>query len=184
MDLLPALAHAFDHSTKLMGGVQADQLAEPTPCTDWDVQALVRHMTGVVTNIGRGVRGESLLADPNAIELDPDLQAHFRNEADRTLAAWTERGLDGEVNIGAGPMPAQAALGINLLDTSTHSWDLARATGQDAELPDDLAATALAVCQDIVTDEVRGFAGFEPEVPVGGDATPTSRLAAFLGRQP
>ena len=42
------------------------------------------------------------------------------------LAAWTARGLEGQIDIGAGPMPAVAGISINLLDTTTHSWDIAR----------------------------------------------------------
>jgi uncharacterized protein (TIGR03086 family) len=81
-------------------------------------------------------------------------------------------------------MPAQAGLSINLLDTTTHSWDIARATGQDAALPEEVAATALSVGRGIVTDEVRSFAGFDPEISVGDEASSADQLAAFLGRQP
>ena len=184
MDLLDALAQTFDHTTTIVGGVQPEQLDTSTPCRDWDVRALLGHTIGVVVNIGRGVNGEELLADMNAFPLDADIGAQFQSAGEHTLAAWTARGLDGEVNIGAGPMPAPAGLGINLLDTATHSWDIARATGQAAELPDELAATVLSVCQGFLTDEMRTFAGFDPAVPVPADAGPTDQLVAFLGRRP
>jgi uncharacterized protein (TIGR03086 family) len=184
MDLLDALSQTFDHATKVVSGVQVDQLDAPTPCSEWNVRQLLTHTIGVVANVGRGVRGEELLAEMNAYPLETDLGAQFRAEANRTFASWTARGFDGEVNIGAGPMPVPAGLGINLLDTATHSWDLARATGHDANLPDELAATVLAVCQGVITDEIRVYAGFGPAVDVAGDATPTEQLVAFLGRQP
>jgi hypothetical protein len=41
----------------------------------------------------------SLVGDMNSVPLDADLGAQFRTEADRTLAAWTARGLDGEVDV-------------------------------------------------------------------------------------
>ena len=75
-------------------------------------------------------------------------------------------------------------ISINLIDTATHSWDIARATGQDADLPDDLAAVVLAVSEQVVNDDIRRFAGIDPAIPIGADATPTDRLVAFLGRQP
>jgi uncharacterized protein (TIGR03086 family) len=81
-------------------------------------------------------------------------------------------------------MPAHAGIGINLLDTTTHSWDVARATGQRAELPDELATTVLVVAHGIVDDDTRRFAGIAPAVPVAADASPTDQLVAFLGRQP
>lgn len=184
MELLEALSQSFDHTAKIVDGVQPAQLDAATPCREWDLRTLVGHMTGVVVNMGRGANGEELLADLSAFQLDADPAAQFRTEADRTLAAWTARGTDGEVNIGAGPMPVAVAMSINLLDTTTHSWDVARATGQDGNLPDDLAATALSLCQSIVTDEVRGFAGFDPVVALGPDATRTDQLVAYLGRTP
>ena len=184
MELLEALAQTFDHAAKVVAGVRPDQLDYPTPCRDWDVRALVAHTMGVVMNMGRGASGAELLADVNAVLLDFDVGAQFRGETDRTLTAWTARGLDGEVDVGAGPMPARAGIAINLLDTATHSWDIARATGQDANLPDAVAATALAACQSIVTDAARTFAVFDPAVPIAGTAGPTEQLVAFLGRLP
>ena len=184
MELLDALSQTFDHATKVVGSVRADQLDAPTPCRDWDVRALVTHTMGVVQNMARGASGAELLPDINAVPLEADLAAQFRTEADRALAAWTARGLEGEVNIGAGPMPVVAGLSINGLDTATHSWDIARATGQDAGLPDALAAKVLAVSRGFVSDDIRKFAGFDPAVPVGSDASPTDQLVAFLGRRP
>jgi uncharacterized protein (TIGR03086 family) len=184
MDLLDALAQTFDHAAKVVAGVRPDQLDDPTPCRDWDVKALVTHTIVVVMNMGRGASDSELLADMNAVPLDADIGAQFRAEADRTLAAWTAHGLEGDVNVGAGPMPAQVGIEINLLDTATHAWDIARATGQDANLPNEAAATALAACQGIVTDDIRTFAGFDPAVSMSGDASPTDQLVAFLGRQP
>lgn len=184
MDSLDALARTFDHAAMVVAGVRPDQLDDPTPCRDWDVRALVTHMIGVVMNMGRGASGAELLADMNTVPLDAVIGTQFRAEADRTLAAWITHGLEGEVDVGAGPMPAQVGMDINLLDTATHSWDIARATGQDANLPNEVAATALAACRGIVTDDIRKFAGFDPAVPIAGDAGPTDRLVAFLGRQP
>jgi uncharacterized protein (TIGR03086 family) len=132
--------------------------------------------------MGLGASGQPLLADVNAVPVESDLAAQFGSVADTTLAAWRAHGLDGNVNIGAGEMPVAAALSINLLDTGTHSWDLARATGQDATIPDALATTILACARNVVRDDIRSFAGFDPAVAVGADASPTTQLVAFLGR--
>jgi uncharacterized protein (TIGR03086 family) len=183
MELLDALAETFDHTTKVVSGIRPDQRAGATPCGEWDVQALCAHTLGVVMNMGRGASGADLLADVNAVTLDTDLGTQFRAEADRTLAAWRTRGRDDEVNIGAGPMPASVAMSINVLDTATHSWDLARATGQDPNLSDALAEAALECSHRVVRDDIRQFAGFDPAVTVGADAGPTDRLVAFLGRR-
>ena len=184
MELLDALSQTFDHTAAVFGGVRAEQLDATTPCEDWSLRQLLGHTLGVVANMGRGASGEELLADMNGFPLESDLGAQFRKEADRTLAAWKAHGLEGEVNVGAGPMPAQVGISINLLDTATHSWDIARATGQDPNLPDGLARTVLTAGRSVVSDDIRSFAGILPAVPVDADAGPTDQLVAFLGRQP
>lgn len=184
MDLIAALSKTFDHAHSVVGGVNPGHLNNPTPCSEWNVRQLLEHTIGVVDNIGQAVSSGAPPTGPSTAALTGDLAGQFRAAADRTLAAWRSAGLEGETNIGAGPMPRQAAIGINLLDTATHAWDLARATGQPEELPVDVAAMILGICKGVITDEVRGFAGFAPVVAVGADASPTHQLVAFLGRQP
>ena len=182
-DLVQSVEQAFDHTEEVLRGVGPDDFDKPTPCPDWDVRALVHHFVGVVVNMGRGARGEALLAPDEAFTVGDDLAGRFRAEADRTLAAWRAQGLEGQVDVGAGPMPATVAIGVNLVDTSTHTWDVAKATGQAADLPDDLATTVLEVAQGFVP-QVREIVGIDPPVPVPDDAPPTDRLVAFMGRVP
>jgi len=184
MDHLEALAQTFDHTSKVVSGVSDDQLANPTPCREWDVRTLLTHMTGVVANMGRGAGGEALLPDVREYPLRADRSAQFSAEADKALAAWTARGVEGDVNIGAGPMPVMVGMSINLLDTATHSWDIARATDQQADLPDDLAAFVLEAARGVVNDQIRTPERFGAVVTVPPDASPTAQLVAFLGRQP
>ena len=182
METLDALALSFDHMAAVIGGVRADQMSEATPCSEWDVRALLTHAVGVVTNIGNGVRGDEMI-DPNAIALNDDVGAQFKAAAASTLAAWNAAGMDGEANIGAGPMPASMAVGINLVDTTTHAWDIARATGQQEEIPAELATTVLAVAHTFLNDDIRNFAGIGSPIEPAANATPTEKLVAFLGRR-
>lgn len=184
MDLIAALGQTYDHTHGVVAGVGKDQLDKPTPCTEWNVAELLSHTIGVVSNIGSALVSGAPTGTSKEAGLAADLGEQFRTAAEGNLAAWKAAGLDGETDIGAGPMPLQAAISINLLDTATHSWDLARATGQAEELPADLAHLILGVCKGFVTDEIRAFAGFAPAVTVGADASPTHQLVAFLGRQP
>ncbi|MCU1350798.1 MAG: hypothetical protein JWM05_7 [Acidimicrobiales bacterium] len=184
MELLDALAQTFDHASGTIGGVRADQLADTTPCTEWDVRTLLSHLTGVVTNMGLGASGSPLLADTSAFQIGDEPAIQFRSAADGTIAAWTARNLADTVDVGAGPMPAQVAMTINLVDTATHTWDVARATGQPDELPGELGPFVLDLAHGFVNDDVRNFAGIGPAIPVDPAATPTTQLAAFMGRQP
>jgi uncharacterized protein (TIGR03086 family) len=183
VDQYDALAKSFDHAAAVVAAVRPDQLDAPTPCRDWTLRQLVAHTTGTVSSMGLAARGLAP-TNPNDFRLDADPGAQFRAEADRTLAAWRARGLDGQMDVGAGPMPAAVAFGINLADTTTHSWDIARASGQDTEVPADVAQAALDFARSFVNDDVRAFAGFDAPVTLDSSATPAEQLVAFLGRRP
>jgi uncharacterized protein (TIGR03086 family) len=182
MDPRAQLAEAFDHAHQRIVAIRPDQLDNPTPCAEWDVSALLSHTIGVVQKIGDAVAGNPPAAGEFTLADDPATQ--FRAAADAALAAWAGVDLDGVIDIGAGPMPGRAGLSINLLDTATHAWDIARATGQPEPLPEQLAAAVFEACRATISDDVRSFAGFDPAIEVAEDADPTTRLVAFLGRRP
>jgi uncharacterized protein (TIGR03086 family) len=180
MDLLVSLDRTFQHASGVIDGVSPDQLDQPTPCDDWVVRDLLGHMIGVVGQLGATARG----APPPAFELGPDPGVQFRDIARDTLAAWSAPGaLDQTIDGGAGPMPARVLANINLVDTATHSWDLAAATGQPRVLPDDVADAALQASREVVVPALRE-GRFGPPVPVADGAGPTDQLVAFLGRTP
>jgi uncharacterized protein (TIGR03086 family) len=91
--------------------------------------------------------------------------------------------LDKVVDAGPGPMPGRMLAEINLLDTATHTWDIATATGQPAQLPAGVAEAALEASQATISPEIRP-GRFGPEVPAPTAAGPTEQLVAFLGRNP
>ena len=64
-----------------------------------------------------------------------------------------------------------------------HSWDLARGTGADLDLDDDLAERRARRDAQGLTADSRGDA-FGSEVQVGEDASAYDRLVAFAGRDP
>jgi uncharacterized protein (TIGR03086 family) len=180
MELVDSLDHAFRHAHGVIAGVSADQYEQTTPCAEWTVRDLLSHLIGVVAGIGKTAAG----TPPSMFELGSDPAAQFDVAAAATLAAWQAPGtLDREMKGPGGPMPGRVLASINLLDTATHAWDLARATGQDPTLPDDVALAAMDASRMIVTPELRA-GRFAPEVEIADDAAPTDRLVAFLGRRP
>ena len=81
-----------------------------------------------------------------------------------------------------GEQPFESLVGRLLCaDTLIHTWDLARATGQDDRLDEEAAERALDFLTPI-DDAIRGPGGFAPKLkaPPGADAR--ARLLAFTGR--
>ncbi len=180
MELIDALEQTFTHAHGVIGNVRADQYDDPTPCPEWAVRDLLGHAIGVVAGLGAAAAGNP----PSEFALGPDPASQFRQAADTALAAWRAPGVfDKVVDGGAGPMPGRVLAGINLLDTATHTWDIAIATGQPAQLPDSVATTALEVSRATISPEIRP-GRFAPEVSAPSGAGPTEQLVAFLGRQP
>ena len=180
MDVVDALEQTFSHARSVIAGVRADQHDEKTPCVEWTVRDLLAHMIGVVAGLGSAAAG----APAEPFELADDPAAQFEAASTAALAAWRQPGaLDRVIDAGPGPMPGHTLAAINLLDTATHTWDLAIATDQPAALPDDVAAAALDASRMIVNDQLRP-GRFGPEQPAPSGATSTEQLIAFLGRTP
>jgi uncharacterized protein (TIGR03086 family) len=180
MDLIGSLDETFQHAEHVITRIRLEQYSDKTPCVEWTVRDLLEHMMSVAAALGAVAAGRPA----ERFELDADPPAQFRRIAAATLAAWRAPGvLDRTFEFGPGPMPGRALASINLLDTATHSWDLATATGQPATLPEVVARAALEASTMVITDEVR-VGRFGPEVDVPDGASPTDRLVAFLGRTP
>ena len=91
--------------------------------------------------------------------------------------------LSGTCELPFGPAPVQVAARIALLDAVVHGWDVARATGEAADIPDELAEPILAFAPDLLPGAPRGTA-FADEVTTDKPNSASDRLVAFLGRKP
>lgn len=179
------LRAVYDHTAGVIATVRPEHLDRPTPCTEWNVRELLNHTIGVVHGIAGGVRGDAPQGgDAPDFTADPGASAAFAQASESSLAAWGADGVfDGPVNIGAGEMPAEVAIGINMLDTLTHAWDVSEALGNDRSMEPGVAEAVLAASRMVISDEIRP-GRFGPAVDIGDDAPAHDRLAAFLGRHP
>jgi uncharacterized protein (TIGR03086 family) len=83
-----------------------------------------------------------------------------------------------------GSLPLDGAIDqFYTFDIFMHTWDLARATGQDDRLDPDLCATLLAGMEPM-EEVIRNSGQYGPrvEVPAGSDAQ--TRMLGFIGRDP
>lgn len=179
-----ALAGVYAQTRAVIAGTSPDQYDASTPCSEWNVRELLNHTIGVVHGLAGAAAGEAPPEGDPPDFTDGDVVEAFDQAAARSLAAWGADGVvDGTVQVGPNPMPGQVAIGINMLDTLTHSWDLAVATGQDRSADPQIAEATLAAAQMIISDDLRE-GRFGPAVEIAGDAPAHDRLAAFLGRSP
>lgn len=187
-DPRPYCTRAADQMAALIASVRPEQLGRPTPCDEWDVRALLGHVVDATRRfaaLGEGGDGTAMRAPavPEGIPDDGWAKAYGEARADLTAAWSADDLLDGSYALPWGQVPGRVALSGCLLDTVTHTWDLARALEREQPLDEELAAYALAVAEKAVPAERRGgptpFAAVR-SAPEGADAY--GRLAAWLGR--
>ena len=153
-----------------------DQLDGSTPCEEWTVRNLLDHMIDAQEYFAATARGEdaSLPAPFPPPRIGDDPVGAYERIRQETLRAHRQPGALEKT----GP-----SLGIAFVDQLVHGWDLARATGQDATIPEDLAAAAFQMIDGRMPPDRRGQA-FQPEIEVADDAPVQDRLLAYTGRRP
>jgi len=123
------LDRALAQSTQLVTTVTPDQLELGTPCSDWVVRDLLRHMIGGLRNFRAVVAGEQMQKFDIVVD-DDALAGDFRRDAAALIADWREDGvLDRKMTMFGGEMPAMFPLSLQITEQALHSWDLATAIG-------------------------------------------------------
>jgi uncharacterized protein (TIGR03086 family) len=155
----------------------------PSPVAGWTARDVVGHLiewfSGFLSS-GAGIElplGPSVVADPvvawqvycdgvQAVLDDPET-------AHRELT-----------NPHVGTMPLETAIDqIYTPDVFMHTWDLARATGQDDRLDPDFCAQLLGGMEQM-EQVLRDSGQFGTRVVVPGDADAQTKLLGFIGRDP
>jgi uncharacterized protein (TIGR03086 family) len=181
-NLLDQLSRSFAAVGEVISRIRPEQWPAPTPCADWTVRQLVGHL------VGMNCVFTAMLADQPPPHRDrgvPDdeLEQAYRESAALLQVAFSQPGvLDRSYRSPLGSATGAERLQIRLYDLLAHGWDIAHATGQPAQLPDDAAEQALAFARVQLTDDVRP-GRFAPAEIISTQAPALDRLAAFLGRR-
>jgi len=160
------------------------QYAAPTPCSAWTVLDVLNHLVETLDRYGalaRGVppvEGEVCVYE-NPIEMFPAMAASTR-------AAFAVRGyLDEVAPTPIGEQPGRSVVQHVVNELIVHGWDLARGTGQGSDIAPAWAGPALRSWEAFFAEYPReGLTfNFGAEQLPPGDASPTDRVAAYLGRE-
>jgi uncharacterized protein (TIGR03086 family) len=178
MDPLTQLDQLGPHLGGVVAGIRPEQLDAPTPCDDFTVRGVLEHMIGGATAFAAAYRGT-----PPA---EPDLHdplARFGDVLGDLVAAMTAPGaLDQTVAAPFGEVPGDTFARFVVLDGLVHGWDMAVATGQPYEPPDQLVAAASAFAHQAL-DPLRDGTTFADAVEPAPGASPIERLARYTGRR-
>jgi uncharacterized protein (TIGR03086 family) len=165
----------------LIEGVREEQWSAPTPCTDSTVHALVNHLVGM-NLVFAALLSNQAPPERGADRIGDDPVGAYRESGAVMKAAFDQPGvLERTYHGPLGAATGRDRLQIRLYDLLPHGWDLAQATGQPVELPNDLAEQALAFARVQLSTQPR-TGRFDPAQTISDDAPAIDRLAAFLGR--
>jgi uncharacterized protein (TIGR03086 family) len=169
--------------TTRVRAVPAGRWDEPAPCEGWVARDVVGHLVDWLPGFFFDRWGVAH-ADPPAVETDPVGAWEVVDGAVR--AAFADPAVADRVveETPMGPQSFAACFDqIGTTDVFLHTWDLARATGQDETLDAGEVHRLLAAMEPY--DEMLRTSGhYGPRVAVPDDADEQTRLLAFIGRRP
>lgn len=174
-------------TVEVVRGIAADRLHAPTPCTEFVVADLLRHLLFWAPSLEGAARKE-VLPPTAAAEADVALD-QWEDELvaglERVATAWSvPAAWQGTTRMGAPEeVPASLIGGMVLTEMVVHGWDLAVATGQEPVWDD---AVLEHVHREVVTTAPLGrrMGIYGPEVPVPGGAPLLPRILGLTGRHP
>ena len=187
MATLDLLSRADDGFAQRLALVRPDQWAAQTPCTEWDVRALVNHVVGAnrrYTMLLHGATTDEVEATRAVDHLGADPVASFAATEAELTAAFAEPGaMARTVYHRVGGRTGAQLLEMRVLDIAVHTWDLARAIGASESLDPDVVALALTLQDTFDAGRQRGtFAPPPGNTPAGSSAQ--ARLLYLSGRRP
>jgi uncharacterized protein (TIGR03086 family) len=169
------LAEVVDRVGRVVSAIKPDQWGDPTPCPEWDVQALVRHLM-----LGNVMDTSGLLIRPPKHR---ELLAGFDETAAALVEAFRQPGiLDRILEVPFGRVDGLMALHLRLTELLVHGWDLARATGQQIDFPEDVVAQELGFTARALATIPAPRRPFAPAIAAPPSAPVLDRLVASLGR--
>jgi uncharacterized protein (TIGR03086 family) len=192
-DPRPLFASAARVATSTIRAVDDDQRDRRTPCRAFDVADLLDHLAVVGPRVAALGRGEAdyrvQTAGTQTMPVAGVLGLWVSAIADAE-AAWDDpASLGRSLTLPWATLPGAAVLTMYVSEVTVHTWDLARATGQQPEWDPAVLEASLAFMKDALPADIRGDAGDEqvPFAPV--IATPTGasmidQLVAWTGRDP
>jgi uncharacterized protein (TIGR03086 family) len=164
-----------------------DRWSAPTPCTDWDVRALVRHIVEeerwapplfagrTIADVGDSLSGDLLGDDP--------LRAFERASAAAVEAVRGAGAMERIVHLSFGDVPGTEYAVQLAADHLIHAWDLARAIGADTRL-DAEAVGAVRAWFSRMEEAYRSAGAVGPRGALPDGASPQEELLVMFGRTP
>ena len=180
-DVLERYQRVSSRFTDRVRGVPADGWDAPSPCEGWTARDVVGHLTEWIP----GFFGAQGVTFPPVPSVEDDPVAAWEVVQARIAEVLSDPELRATpISTPFSTQSLEATVdSIVTGDVFTHTWDLARATGQDDTLDPDQLQRMLAGMGQIPEEALRADGMFGPPVEVPADADDQTRLLAYFGRR-
>lgn len=181
-ELFPRAVAEFDRQVQ---AVAEDQWASQTPCTEWVVRDLVNHLTYEDRWAPELLAGKTLEQVGDRFDgdlLGDDPVGAWEAARDGALEAVAAGSMDRMVHTSMGEIPAGDYLSQLFSDHLVHAWDLARATGSNEDLDQELVRACEGMMRPFES-MMRASGVFGEHVDTPHDADAQVRLLALFGRR-
>jgi uncharacterized protein (TIGR03086 family) len=196
------LASAISYALAACVQVAPGEMTLPTPCADWDLEALLAHLAASMADLESALRTGHLDLEPDDPAIpapddpaipapdDPAIPALYGDDpvellrdraANLLFACYAHHGPDRFVMVGGLPLPAAIVTCTGAVEVAVHGWDIRAARGRGGSIPPALATRMLQLSPLLVTGR-EGLFGTPVRVPA--QASPGDQLVAYLGRHP
>ena len=189
MDTIEALRRAGDEYRGRLEGVGPDQWDLASVCDGWTVKELADHVLGgnrfAVPLLGGASADAAFSTAVLDGAFDGDVVGLYDESAAAQVEAFSAPGaLDVEVAHPSGPTDGRTFAGLRTGDLLLHGWDLARSTGQDESLDEDVVAEVWAVYEPRLSGPTGGRFGDGASGDLAAEAPLVLRLLDLSGRRP
>jgi uncharacterized protein (TIGR03086 family) len=185
IDLPEAHAGSLMNTREIVAAIDRSQFRDPTPCEDWDVETLLRHVVSGNLWVPPLVGGETIEQVGDRFDgdvLGDDFVDAYMRSADAAADAFGAPGaMDAPCAVSYGPVPGSVYCGHRIIDVLVHGWDLAYATHGNTALPDELVDACLGIVEPQLA-QLEGSGAFGTDHTIPADASAQTRLLALLGR--
>lgn len=184
MDSKELFAKTLEQAKGCVGVVRQEQLTNATPCSEWDLKALLNHMVNELLWMPPLLDGKTIADVGDTLDgdlLGDDAVTAFSTAAEAAVNAVTAAGPDATVHLSYGDFPASHYIGDMATDMLIHGWDV----GQSVNCSQVFEPTVAQAVYDHLAPSIQGYrdGGFMGAgVEVSADATIQTKLLALAGR--
>jgi uncharacterized protein (TIGR03086 family) len=177
---------AMEATRRYVAGIRDDQWHDATPCTEWDVRELMRHVVYEIAWIEDMFAGQTVEEvgdryDGDILGSDP-LAAYDAAHRSAKAAVEAPGAMDTICHLRRRDVTGAAYAANMLIDVFIHGWDIAKATGQDTTLDPELVEASYKIVEPRKGQPQSGRA-FGPQIEMSEAVDLQTKMLGILGRR-